>query len=180
MLWDHNHKFISGALSYFPPKKITWTEYYQLGRQESGSPIRFILSDESLRWAYYLTLFTLLTFVFFEAKRRQRIIPIVKPPENTTLEFAETVGNLYFSHGDHLNLAKKKILFFKEKIRSKYYIQTNVLDEDFYKELSNKTGETVENIKELFKYIGEIERRKQISEAALFDLSKKLDEFLKN
>ena len=180
MLWNQNYEFISGALSYLPDEDLVWTEYYQLGRQESGSPLRFILSNESLKWAYYVTLFTLLTFVIFEAKRRQRIIPIIKPPENTTLEFAETVGNLYYNHGDHLNLALKKVLFFKEQIRTRYYMQTNVLDDNFYRELSNKTGEDAETVKRLFQYIGEIEARKRISETELFDLSNKLDEFLKN
>ena len=180
LLWNQNYEFVSGALSYLPDKDLVWTEYYHLGRQESGSPLRFVLSNESLKWAYYVTLFTLLTFVFFEAKRRQRIIPIVKPPENTTLEFAETVGNLYYNHGDHLNLARKKILFFKEQLRTRYYIQTNVLDNNFYRELSNKTGEDIETVKRLFQHIGEIEARKRISETELFDLSNKLDEFLKN
>ena len=180
LLWNQNHEFVSGALSYLPDKDVIWTEYYQLGRQESGSPIRFVLSNESLRWAYYIMLFTLLTFVFFEAKRRQRIIPIVKPPENTTLEFAETVSHLYYNHGDHLNLALKKILFFKEQIRTRYYVQTSVLDDDFYQELSNKTGQNIETVQSLFQQIAQVEARKRISETELFNLSKKLDEFLKN
>ena len=158
---------------------MVWTEYYQLGRQESGSPLRFVLSNESLKWAYYIMLFTLLFFVFFEMKRKQRIIPIVKPPENTTLEFAETVGNLYFNHGDHLNLALKKILFFKEQLRSKYYMQTGVLDEGFYLELSNKTGKELKAVKSLFQHIEEVEAKKQISKTELFNLSEELDEFFK-
>ena len=180
MLWDRNHELVSTALSYLPEGDLCWTEYYQLGRQEAGSPLRFILSNESLSWAYYVTLFALLIFVFFEVKRKQRIIPIIKPPENTTLEFAETVSSLYFNHGDHFNLATKKILFFKEQIRAKYYMPTNVLDEDFYQELSNKTGEGLETVKALFRYITEIEARGKVSKAELFDLSNKLDGFLKN
>ena len=179
MLWDKNHEFASTALSYLSDKALVWTEYYQLGRQESESRLRFLLSNESLRWAYYVTIFTLLVFVFFEAKRKQRMIPIIKPPENTTLEFAETVSNLYYNHGDHFNLATKKILFFKEQIRTRYYIQTSVLDDDFYQELSNKTGEDLESLKSLFQHIREIELRKRISKAELFSLSQKLDEFLK-
>ncbi|MDN5212685.1 hypothetical protein QQ020_11535 [Fulvivirgaceae bacterium BMA12] len=180
MLWDQNHEFVSRVLSYFPEEEVVWTEYYQVGRRESSSPLRFVLSNEALKWAYYITLFTLLFFVFFEMKRKQRIIPIVKPPENTTLEFAETVGNLYFNHGDHLNLVEKKILFFKEQLRSKYYMQTGVLDEDFYAELSNKTGKDLKAVKSLFQHIAEIESKKQISKTELFNLSEELDEFFKN
>ena len=180
MLWDQNHEFVSRALSYFPEEEVVWTEYYQVGRQESGSPLRFVLNNEPLRWAYYLTLFTLLVFVFFEMKRKQRIIPIIKPPENTTVEFVETVGNLYFNHGDHRNLAEKKILFFKEQLRSKYYMQTGTLDQSFYVELSNKTGNTLETVKSLFQHIAEIESKKQISKTELFNLSEELDEFFKN
>jgi hypothetical protein len=32
-----------------------WTEYYHLGRMESTTPLRFILTNEPLRWGYYIT-----------------------------------------------------------------------------------------------------------------------------
>ncbi len=180
MLWENNHEFASKCLSYLPNESIIWNTYYQMGRQVSRSPIRFIFSQEPLRWAYYLGLGALIIFVLFEVKRRQRIIPIVKPPENATLEFTQTVGNLYYNHGDHLNLAHKKITYFKEQLRAKYFVQTNSLDEDFYRELSHKSDVKLEEVKKLFNLIETISRKNNINESELFDLSQKLDSFLKN
>jgi hypothetical protein len=78
-LSKENHKFAEGLLSYLPEKEILRTEFYHVGRMEAGSPLRFILTNEPLSWAYYLALVSLLIFMFFEAKRKQRIIPIIRP-----------------------------------------------------------------------------------------------------
>ncbi len=180
MLWGDNHNFASMCLSYLPMDGIVWNSFYQLGRQESLSPIRFIFSEEPLRWAYYLGLIVLIVFVLFEMKRRQRIIPIVKPPENSTLEFTQTVGNLYYNRGDHLNLANKKITFFKEQLRAKYFVHTNVIDEEFYEELSHKSDVKLDEVKTLFQYIRAIENQNNINENELFELNQKIDSFLKN
>ncbi|MEL7004536.1 MAG: DUF4350 domain-containing protein, partial [Bacteroidota bacterium] len=116
LLLEDNSKFISTALSYLPDNDLVWTEYYQLGRMEPGTPLRVILLSEPLKWAFYLTLFTLIIFILFEAKRKQRIIPIITPLKNTTLEFIGTVSNLYFQKKDHKSIAEKRINFFLDKI----------------------------------------------------------------
>jgi hypothetical protein len=87
LLSKENNEFVSGVLSFLPTNKILRTQYYHIGRMESSTPLRYILSNEPLRWAYYISIISVLLFIVFEAKRRQRIIPIIKPLGNTTLEF---------------------------------------------------------------------------------------------
>lgn len=180
MVCNKNHEFISRSLSYLPDNNLVWNTYYQFGSQEPLSPLRFIFGNEALRGAYYIGLSALLIFVLFEVKRRQRIIPVVAPPKNATLEFTQTVGSLYYNHADHQNLAVKKITYFKEQLRAKYFIQTNLIDDDFYHELSNKTDKDLNEVRNLFKLIRAVESGSGISENELFELSQKLDEFLKN
>jgi hypothetical protein len=69
LLDQDNHQFASRTLSYLPATNTWWTSYYQVGRLEVQSPLRFILKTEALTWAYYITLCSLLLFIFFEAKR---------------------------------------------------------------------------------------------------------------
>ncbi|MCD8262625.1 MAG: hypothetical protein LUD15_15080 [Bacteroides sp.] len=47
---------------------------------EQLSPLRYILSQPPLRYSYYLALATLLLFMIFTARRKQRIIPVITSP----------------------------------------------------------------------------------------------------
>ena len=177
LLSDKNHKFVSSALSYLPDEDLVWTEYYQLGRMEPLTPLRFLLSSEPLKWALYLTVFSLLFFIIFESKRRQRIIPVITPLKNTTLEFIGTIANLYFQKKDHKSIAEKRINFFLEKIRSHYFLNLNRGDSDFIEKLVHKSGNDEELVKQLFYQINTIRTQPTITEEELLTLSKRIDDF---
>jgi hypothetical protein len=177
LLSNENHRFVSATLSYLPSSNVTWTEYYHLGRMEAGTPLRFILNTPPLKWAYYITVIALLFFVIFEMKRKQRIIPIVKPLANTTLEFVTTIGNLYFQRGDHKNIAEKKIYFFLDQIRTKYWINTTSLDEIFIHTLGVKTGHTEAEARKLVNSILAVKSKPAISAGELVELNKQIENF---
>jgi hypothetical protein len=177
LLSKNNHDFIAKTLSHLPDDKLQWTEFYHLGRMESATPLRFILTNEPLRWAYYLTLLAIVIFMVFEMKRRQRIIPVIAPLANTTLEFVSTIGNLYYQNGNHKNIAEKKIIFLFEYIRSKYLLQTNYIDENFMKALALKSGKSQEDILSLFRTISFIQKATVISPEQLMDLNSKIENF---
>lgn len=177
LLSSHNHQFISKTLSYLPKENVTWTEYYHLGRMEASSPLRFILTNEPLRWAYYITLISLLMFMIFEMKRRQRIIPIIKPLGNTTLEFVNTIGNLYYQRSDHKNIAEKKINFFMDQLRSKYWLNTTHLDEIFITTMAKKLGRAEEDVRKLINVINAIRSKEKITAEELLELNKCMGDF---
>jgi hypothetical protein len=172
-----NHNFISTTFSYLPERKLQWTEFYHLGRMESNTPLRFILNNEALQWAYYITIIAILLFMFFEAKRKQRIIPIVTPLGNTSLEFISTIGNLYYQNGDHKNIAEKKIAFLLEQIRTKYLLKTNVFNDEFISSLARKSGNNLEDVKNLFQAISFIMSSTIISKEQLIDLNNRIEQF---
>lgn len=177
LLAGTNHGFASKTLSYLQPGDVQWTEYYHLGRMESKTPLRFILTSEPLAWAYYIVILSVILFMLFEAKRKQRIIPVIKPLANTSLEFVSTIGNLYYQNGDHRNLAEKKVSFLLEQIRSKYLLKTNQLNDEFFTALASKSGNRKEDIEELFKTISFISTSTVISAGQLVDLNNKIERF---
>jgi hypothetical protein len=179
LLSANNREFVSSVLSTLPGKDIIWTEFYQVGRMESKTPLRFILNNEPLAWAYYLTIGAVLVFMLFEAKRKQRIIPIVKPLPNTSLEFVSTIGNLYYQNGDHKNIAEKKINFLLEHIRSSFLLKTLHWNEEFFRTVANKSGNTTEDVQRLFKKINFIQSSSMISAEQLMDLNDAIEQFLK-
>lgn len=177
LLNAQNHEFVSALLSYLPPVKTTRTEYYHVGRMETATPLRFVLTNEPLRWAYYLTIISLLLFMIFEAKRKQRIIPVIKPLQNSTLEFVATIGNLYYQQGDHKNIAEKKIQFFFEQIRQHYWVTTQHRDEGFMTMLIRKSGVPETTVRNLMAQIQSISSKEKISAAELMELNKALEKF---
>lgn len=177
LLDRNNSEFISQALSYLPQNDLVWTEYYQLGRMEAATPLRYFLSSPALKWALYIALISLIVFMIFESKRKQRIIPIITPLKNTTLEFIGTISNLYFQKKDHKSIAEKRINFFLDKIRSHYFLNRQKGDTDFIEQLVNKSGNDHESVKLLFGQIDFIRSREKISERELLSLNKRIDDF---
>jgi hypothetical protein len=177
LLADENSDFASKQLSYLPNAELIWTEYYQRGRREISTPLRFVLLNEPLSWAYYITLISLAVFMVFEMKRRQRIIPVIPPLPNTTLEFVATIGDLYYQNGDHKNIAEKKVNYFLEQVRSKYALATNQLDREFAAALSRKAGKGDKEMQELVQLIVQTKNSPGLSTEALIDLNAKLEAF---
>ena len=82
-------------------------------------------------------------------KRRQRIIPIIEPLRNTTLDFVETVSSVYYSQHDNNSIAKKKIQFWFDHIRQRYYLSTQNTDDKFVEQLQRKSGVSKELIEKI-------------------------------
>jgi hypothetical protein len=177
LLETPNEQFVSGTLSLLNPRPLLWSEYYQMGRMESQTPLRFILNNDPLKWAYYISILSLLMFIIFEAKRKQRIIPVVRPLENHSLQFVKTIGQLYLNRGQHKKIAEKKITFFLERIRTRYFLSTEKINQDFFRQLAKKTGKSPSNIETLFSLITRITNAREVSEEQLMTLSKAIEEF---
>ncbi len=177
LLQGTNNQFISRALSHLPVAETYWTEFYHLGRMEAGTPLRFILTHEPLAWAYYVSITALLLFIIFEIKRTQRVIPVLKPLGNSTLEFVRTIGNLYYQTADHKDIAEKRIAFFLEQLRSGYGIHAADPSDELIRTIARKTGNSEEEVQQLFLTIRHIQSKHQISEAELKELNKRLDRF---
>lgn len=140
-----NQKAIEALFSYLPNRKTVWFQDETFG-MKSSSPFRFILQNPPLRYAWYLIVFGLITFMFFNAKRRQRIIPIIEPPVNKSVEFVKSIGNLYLQEGNDKDMAQKKVVYFLNKVRNDLYLNTDTLDEEFAKKLQIKTSKNKEDI----------------------------------
>jgi Domain of unknown function (DUF4350) len=180
LLHRDNYLFAESQLATLPiPNGLYWTEYYQLGRMEPTTPLRVILTHESLRWAYYITVFTLLVFVFFEMKRKQRIIPVINPLANTTLEFVRTIGNMHFEQADHAGIASKRVTFLLEHIRERFRLNTGELNDLFEHELAQKSGVEASVVSELTALMKQVLQTVDMQEKDLVVLNEKIENFTK-
>ncbi len=155
LLKKDNYQYAENVLSYFSEGDIFWYNKIPKDERISGSPLRYIMSQPPLKSAWLLGLFGIIIFMIFNAKRKQRVVPIIKPLQNLTVDFTKTIGNLYYQEGDHTNIIDKKIIYFLEKIRTDYLIDTTKLDDDFIQKLHYKTGKDEKDIQELVHLIND-------------------------
>lgn len=172
-----NQEYISRALSFLPNQPVYWDEYFKPGHKRSESPVRYVLESPALRWAWFLLIGMIVVFMVFEGKRRQRVIPILETPVNTSLEFTQTVGQLYYAYGDHKDIAEKKFKFLLEYIRNRWNLSTRELSDDFIRRVAVRAGIPQPELSDLFRLAQQIQSTETISEATLVDFSRKIDDF---
>jgi len=171
-------KYAQSSLSYLKSSnKVLWDEYYTRGRAGADNPLRVFLDNASLKWAFYLTYASLLVFVLFQVKRRQRIIPVIEPLKNATVDFVTVVGQVYYERRDNNDLAQKKILYFLDYLRAQYYLKTNKLDIEFIEAFSNKTGVSKAFAAELVNHINYINQQTKVNDHELIVLNQLIEKF---
>ncbi|MBO0936546.1 DUF4350 domain-containing protein [Fibrella sp. HMF5335] len=171
--------YMAKAFSFLPAQPTYWDEYQKQGRfgEDEQSVLRYIRTQPGLSWAYYIVLWGLLFYVVFAGKRTQRIIPVVSPPKNTSLDFVKTVGRLYFQQGNHDNVANKKIRYFLAFIRERYNLDTSVLDADFTHTLTHKSGASAEVVERLVLILNQANRAPYLTEADLRTINTTIETF---
>ncbi|WP_316816992.1 DUF4350 domain-containing protein [Pedobacter nyackensis] len=173
-------KYIATVLSFLPPaEKIIWDENNTKGNADEESILRVLLKHDQLRWAYYLALVGLLIFVFFEMKRRQRIIPVIEPLKNTSVDFVKVVGKVYYQQRDNRDIVQKKIIYFLAHVRTDYQLKTTKLDEDFVVDLIHKSGVNEDVVRELIGTINRFNGTDMVTDGELINLNKIIEKFYK-
>jgi hypothetical protein len=177
LLNSDNNEYVYKALSHLPVQQTFWDDYYKDGNKYQASTLQYIMSQQSLKWAYYIILVSVVFFIFFYGRRKQRIIPVIAPLTNTTVEFVETVGNLYYQQKDFKNIAEKKISYFLDYLRSKYLISTRSFDEKTIQKIAEKSSLSSGKIKSIFKEIEKINHSQKITEEELININYQIDKF---
>lgn len=181
MLQTEKYDFGFRCLSYLPSNsKIIWDEYLKQGAINEGSTFRAMLNNPSLRIALYIVLSGLLLFMIFRAKRTQRVIPVINPPVNSSLEFLDTISNLYYRKSDFNTIVAKRHAYFLDFIRKNYYISTETTDNDFINILSAKSTMEKEKLNQLFALYKDMSTLAFISNEIFLKYNSLLEEFYKN
>lgn len=170
-------EYATKVLSYLPDQPLIWDEYYKDVNRQGGSVVRYVVSEENLRRAWVLSIIGLLLFMIFRAKRKQRAIPEITPPRNSSIEFAKTIGDLYMEKGDHKLMADKKIRFFFDYVRTNLGLDTDEETNQLTKDISNRSGIEHSEIEALFDIIEITTDKQDISAKELKLLTDRIDRF---
>ncbi|NDV44933.1 DUF4350 domain-containing protein [Flagellimonas sediminis] len=173
-----NADYATSTFSYITDRELLyWDNYKKAGRVIIDSPMRFVLNQASLKWAYYLTILGILFFVLFKGKREQRIIPVVEPLKNSSVEFAKAVGSLYHQNKDYTDLIHKKINYFLADMRTQYHVDTAQMNERTIQLLAAKSGKDLDQTKKLIEFIIRLKNKSSHTEQDSIELNKKITAF---
>ena len=137
---DGAWSYLYGVFSYLPERSIQWAAYYAPTRAAAETPFRYLIMNPSLRTALYLLLGLVFLFLLDGLRRRQRMVPVIKPPENATRSFVETVGRFYKRHGSHAALAHNMKQHFAATVHRHYGITPDLNADDFAERLAQRSG----------------------------------------
>jgi hypothetical protein len=118
------------------------------------TPLEYIFSQPALAFAWILLLILVALYLLFAAKRQQRVIPILETNRNTSLEFINTIGRLYFQQQNHLVIFEKLMQLFRTHLKRRYAIILKdelLLDEFFLDKIVKKTDVDKEIISAILK-----------------------------
>jgi hypothetical protein len=190
LLHKDNKAYYDNALSYLPKSStvVRWDDYFRYHTKGSSNNAEgkglfgagsWLSKQKGLSTALLLLVLLIGIIYLFESKRKQRVIPIIQPLKNASVDFVKTVGRLYFQRHDNKNLALKMTVHFQDHVRGRYGIRSSMNDPEFEKKLAWKTGYDVNNLKNLIHYMNSLQDKPDVSDNALLEFNRKLEHFYK-
>jgi hypothetical protein len=126
---------------------------------------------------YIMLIIGLFIFMIFEMKRRQRPIPIIKPLQNSTLEFVDVISHVYFNSNNHKHIAEETIQYFYFFVRKKFNVNTNEMNDEFYGGISKLSGVDLSDVKKLFSYCQNLKQAPSLTQYDLLELNDRINNF---
>jgi hypothetical protein len=187
LLTKNNYLYMQSILKMFPqePTRIYWDNFYPRlnyisSTNDEGGLWDSIKNSTALLFSFFTILGLFLFYLLFNSKRKQRIVPVKKQNENTSIAFAQALAGLYLTKKENKDIVEKMITYFKEHIRTKYFFNTNINDPEYASNLSRKSGVPFDITSELTNKILQSNASIKIADQELLNLNAIIEKFLKH
>lgn len=169
--------FAQAVFSYLEPGPVFWDEYARTYRPPASSnpnspnynpnggkqfltdnhALRYVLEQPMLSFAWYLFVIGGVLYLLFRSKRKQRAIAVINPPENSSLQYVETLARLSHQHGNHRRLALREIKMLRHHLNERFKVRW-AEGKPPPTTLAERTGLTPETINRALYHIQKIEK----------------------
>ena len=143
----------------------------------SESPLRFVLSNPPLRWAWYIIITLTVIYVFNAVRRTQKSIPVFTLPENETANYLDVVSRLYQKEGNHKHIIGIQEKLLHRHMRNKYRLNFNNPDQTFYIHAAKRLQMSPEYLKQTLTMLGRAKNNSTLSDEELRNIIEKIKEF---
>jgi hypothetical protein len=136
------YEYAQSVFSHLNCENMIWDEVSKVPFQDLQnpyeSPLYYIMQQPALKYAWWMFIVGAVLYIIFASKRTQRIIPVLEPKTNTSLEFLSVISSLHYQNPNHFDMARKKMKYFLYFIRAKYGINTQTFTEEHAKRLAER------------------------------------------
>lgn len=123
-------------------------------------PFKYLMSQESLKWAVYVALGLLIIYVFFGMKRKQRIIPVIHKADNSSIEYVETISELFYQSEGRSKVAEYLFNQYYDFVKTNYNLTPHIEKQKFLNRLVLKSEMDQKDI-EYLNYLDKDRQSKQ-------------------
>ncbi|RYD76641.1 MAG: hypothetical protein EOP53_14345 [Sphingobacteriales bacterium] len=187
LLKENNYEYLQQLMQLMKPRpgNIFWDDHYNRinyreDKDGGNSALSILFKYPELTIAFWILLLLLLFYILFNGKRKQRIIPVIKPVENTSIAFTQAIAGLYMAEKDNKTIAEKMVTYFNDHIRNRYFLTTHGSGKDFVQTLSKKSGVSFESVQALYNTMEQVQQAEQVSDFELLTLNEQIQNFYKN
>lgn len=178
MLARDNYKYAFHVASYLMPGTTLWDDYQKpLRVMMRQTPLSVVKKHPALRNTWHVLLICIVLFMFFESKRRQRAIRVIKPLPNLSMDFTQTIARLYYKRADHRDIALKRFAYLLDFLRVKYNIRNTSFDDETCGMVAAKTGADSDTVLAVFRAAVSIEQSGAIDQDMLLRFNGLLEAF---
>jgi hypothetical protein len=164
-IWQH--------LGYLSDRPLIRLEHYVVtpGRYDSRTPLAIVMDGQATRWALMVLLLMLSLIMIFSARRKQKPIPIIRPPKNMMLDFVRSITGLYLQKNDNADIILKRKLYLSEEIKRKHGIDLiNTDRNEACVRLAQKTGYSPEYIRNCMAQLNAVTSTTHLSDEKMMAL----------
>lgn len=186
LLKEKNYRYMQNLMQFTKESmgNIFWDDHYNQVPYRKGdsnaSALGILFRHPPLTIAFWILLLLLLFYILFNGKRKQRIIPVIKPVENTSIAFTQAIAGLYMTEKNNKTIADKMITYFNDYIRNRYFLSAHGSGYDFVQTLSKKSGVSFESVQALYNTIEQVQLTIDVSDFELLTLNEQIQQFYKN
>jgi hypothetical protein len=171
--------YLWAAFSHVPSsaEPVWWDAHYKPGRTQAETPLRFVLSTPALRHAYIVLIMGVVFFLLVKARRRQRVIPVIEPPDNATVDFVTTLGRLAHRRGDAEPVARRRVTYLLASLRARLDVTADPASEDWIEQVTARSGVSRDDVTALADSISAIRNTEAVSNEQLKTLDRRIQAF---
>lgn len=179
--FEHTQKLLSMIpkvdILYYEPDYFTPATAANNQPPISESPLRFILANPPLKWAWYLIIALTVIYVFNTVRRRQKAIPVFSLPQNETANYLDVVSRMYQKEGRHKHIIGIQEKLLKRHLQNKYRINIRLNDADAVDEAARRLQMETRYIKQFFSGLERAKNNSTLTDEEFKNTIDKIQEF---
>ncbi len=198
MLGDQPMNYARTVLSDLGDGTVFWDEenrtYHYIDKNQGlpsqnesppeEGPLEFILSEPALKAAWYVMLVSVILYLIFGARRKQRIIQTTTKMSNTSIEYTETISQMFMKEKYHGKLIILKMDLFLSFLRERYNLKISRSDtfqnDKLIAEISTRSNIPEQNVKKIFEQYANLISLFEVETTDMLSFHNKLEYFYSN